>query len=515
MASYGETKKKEIVRPPGEIARLFQSEPSVDSDDDDVIAEREKMITRAKDAVALGRTLIGGQGVESGENPWLTNQQRQQYGMDGFKKNTATKKLKPGAIQEISPITGELVCNFPTSSWVSDFKKKQDAVTPKKVSKPRVMVNDDDARLIKQVKAQLTSRGSAGFIGLQRKFRLMDDDNSRSLNRSEFMKGLKEHGLQLTAKEIDRLFLIFDKDGSNSIEFDEFIYALRGELSDRRKKLIGMAFDVMDKDGNGVLEPSDVISAYDASKHPDVVAGQKTADIVMREFLDNFDVGGEKDGMVTRNEFENYYSNISASIDNEDYFELMIRNAWHIAGGEGQAANSTNQRVMITDASGNQKIVVVENDLGIKQGDKAGLVARLRAQGVQANQIDTTGAAGDAKEGFSRGEFASANRVAATAAPVLAATVPPGRFRPPMPPRSTAPPLSRPVSLNQDSAREMAKAMKVKAMVCLSQKNGKEALSLLTEALQVLTTNCPQDMADIRGVINSIDTATAMNTLAA
>ena len=27
---------------------------------------------------------------------------------------------------------------------------------------------------------------------------------------------------------------------------------------------------------------------------------------------------------------------VSASIDDDDYFELMIRNAWHIPGGQGQ-----------------------------------------------------------------------------------------------------------------------------------------------------------------------------------
>ena len=41
---------------------------------------------------------------------------------------------------------------------------------------------------------------------------------------------------------------------------------------------------------------------------------------VLNEFLDTFDVGGEKDGKVTRNEFENYYTNIGASIDNDDYW---------------------------------------------------------------------------------------------------------------------------------------------------------------------------------------------------
>ena len=40
---------------------------------------------------------------------------------------------------------------------------------------------------------------------------------------------------------------------------------------------------------------------------------------------------------------------MSASIDLDDYFELMIRNAWHIPGGEGWCANTANKRVLVID----------------------------------------------------------------------------------------------------------------------------------------------------------------------
>ena len=83
-----------------------------------------------------------------------------------------------------------------------------------------------------------------------------------------------------------------------------------------------------------------------ASKHPAVVSGAKSKEETIQEMLNVFDVGGEVDGKVTKEEFMNYYSNISASIDDDDYFELMIRNAWHISGGEGWSANSANRRLI-------------------------------------------------------------------------------------------------------------------------------------------------------------------------
>jgi hypothetical protein len=59
---------------------------------------------------------------------------------------------------------------------------------------------------------------------------------------------------------------------------------------------------------------------------------------------------------VTAEEFIKYYGNVSSSIDDDDYFELMIRNAWHISGGEGWCANSSCRRVLVGHSDGSQTV---------------------------------------------------------------------------------------------------------------------------------------------------------------
>jgi hypothetical protein len=63
-------------------------------------------------------------------------------------------------------------------------------------------------------------------------------------------------------------------------------------------------------------------------------------DKTLEEFLSQWDTL-KKDGRVNLAEFEDYYKDVSASIDDDDYFELMIRNAWQLPGGQGwsQATN--------------------------------------------------------------------------------------------------------------------------------------------------------------------------------
>lgn len=58
----------------------------------------------------------------------------------------------------------------------------------------------------------------------------MDDDNNRSLDLKEFLKGLNDYGILIEKQEATALFQQFDRDGSGTIDFDEFLITLRVSL---------------------------------------------------------------------------------------------------------------------------------------------------------------------------------------------------------------------------------------------------------------------------------------------
>jgi len=93
--------------------------------------------------------------------------------------------------------------------------------------------------------------------------------------------------------------------------------------------MVKKAFAMLDRDGSGKLTVSDIVGVYDVSQSPEFLEGKKTKDELLSEFLNNFDgPRGNNDGVVTWEEFQDYYSDLGMSTPSDEYFVKMMETTW-------------------------------------------------------------------------------------------------------------------------------------------------------------------------------------------
>eukprot|EP00758_Cryptobia_borreli_P005061 Tbor_TRINITY_DN4718_c0_g1::TRINITY_DN4718_c0_g1_i1::g.16875::m.16875 len=232
--------------------------------------------------------------------------------------------------------------------------------------------------IISIVRKKLLEMGENGFRGLSRTLFMMDENGNKTVCKTELQRGLSMYGIELTNFEVKTLMHYFDKNNDGSISVKEFMVGLRPQMSDSRTALVKLAFLRLDKNSNGVVTYGELRQMYRPDKHPAVLRGEKTQRDIMEEFLSAWNQN--PDDVITEEEFIEFYSDLSASIDNDAYFELMIRNSWHIS--KGQSDNADNLRMLVTHMDGTQTVETIDNDLGVNFSNKHTLITTLRKQGI-------------------------------------------------------------------------------------------------------------------------------------
>ncbi|MFM1914230.1 MAG: hypothetical protein RIR51_2083 [Bacteroidota bacterium] len=182
----------------------------------------------------------------------------------------------------------------------------------------------------------MVGRGVRGIISIGKAFRIMDDNNSRTLDFNEFRKASKDYRWDLSDREVEIAFRAFNEGGEGEIDYEEFLRTIRGNMNQFRVRLCEQAFRKIDRDGSGILTIDDLRGVYNAKKHPEVIAGRKTEDEVFIEYLDTFEAhhsllnGNDANHEIDLEEWIEYYQNVSMSIDDDKYFEVMMNNCWRM-----------------------------------------------------------------------------------------------------------------------------------------------------------------------------------------
>lgn len=171
------------------------------------------------------------------------------------------------------------------------------------------------------------------MIGLQRLFKMMDDDGSNSLSLHEFSKACKDFKIGISEENVPVLFGAFDKNGDGTLSVEEFIGAVRNPLSVRRRELVERCFDKV-SGGNDEVDMEDLKKAFNGKRHPDVMQGKRTEQNILCEFLETLEafhgVHNPGDENVDRAEFIDYYTAVGSGIDDDQYFQVLLTNSWNL-----------------------------------------------------------------------------------------------------------------------------------------------------------------------------------------
>ena len=183
---------------------------------------------------------------------------------------------------------------------------------------------------VEKLRYACLKRGASGILGFGKIFRRMDNDGNRTLSLDEFAQGIQECGVYLTNDEVSHLYTKFDRDGNGSLDYNEFLRAIRPPMSQNRISLIEKAFAKLDSNEDGNVTIEDLKHKYNVRSHPEYQNGSLSEEQLLTTFLNKFEENGATDGIVTKEEFIDYYAGVSASIDDDMYFDLVMRQAWHI-----------------------------------------------------------------------------------------------------------------------------------------------------------------------------------------
>ena len=93
---------------------------------------------------------------------------------------------------------------------------------------------------------------------------------------------------------------------------------------------------MLDREQYGDVEIAVLAQSFNAKSHPAVVEGRKTEEQILSEFLETFEThhnlasNGKPESRINLDEFLDYYHNVSASIEDDAYFQKIMESSWDV-----------------------------------------------------------------------------------------------------------------------------------------------------------------------------------------
>ena len=189
----------------------------------------------------------------------------------------------------------------------------------------------------------------------------LEDKNTHSISIEKLLSVFEQLEININQDDLINFYSILDYTQSNKVLTDEILRIIKGEIPEQRKILIVSKFALMDKEKTGIVPINLVKQLYNAKFHPDAFLGKKSVEDVYKEFLYTFDIFCELNGLkdeISFKEFIDYYTPISASILNDNYFDDIVYGVWNIE----EKTNENNNNISNNNNLNENKIIDNKND---------------------------------------------------------------------------------------------------------------------------------------------------------
>lgn len=180
-----------------------------------------------------------------------------------------------------------------------------------------------------RIRSSLVRRGANSLVEMGRSFRQLERRRTGSVTLEDFSRACSMYGIKLSEQELNAIFGFYDRDRSGLIRVDDVMWGLRGDMPDRRRETVQRAFAKLDAGGIGSITIEDVALCYNPRENPDVVAGKITERQALKDFLDSFD-SIDVDGRISLDEFLTYYASVSALVEDDSFFNLLLFSTWQL-----------------------------------------------------------------------------------------------------------------------------------------------------------------------------------------
>ncbi|CAM9455966.1 unnamed protein product [Ectocarpus sp. 6 AP-2014] len=278
-----------------------------------------------------------------------------------------------------------------------------------------IAMNSTSRSMIERFKAQIFERGGvSGLLALRKHLDSMDLNGSGLLERSQLIQALTNFGIDVDdgpGGDIEKIMGFFDRDVVGRIIIHEFHRGLRGNMPKRRQLVVKGAYERLSANFGGSVTMDVIHRCYDPASHPDVASGRLSPDeafddvtSALRRRDDDSSNENIEQMAVLFCDFMDYFRDLSAAIENDDYFQAVTLNAWVLPAQECPAAgygdgnknannnNTRSCRALVTHPDGVQEarkarsrlfVLEIENGRGIGAEDHDLMRKRLEEQGVQ------------------------------------------------------------------------------------------------------------------------------------